>query len=238
MEVFNSPMLSRQNIYHIAIAAIVATSCLLAVKPVVATSSASEYRSLGLSYRASARYKEAIAALKKSVELDPQNAPGRVALGWTQHLAGQEEAAAQSLLQVIYQDPQSVPALNALGIVYLVSGYLTESVTVHTWAAMLEPNNEIPYYNLSLSLHRLHLYGLAIASAKKAAILEPSNPHPLVAEAMNYWSLGDRASAKLAYRKALNLDPRYSDRAFLEHLKEAAFNDKQIEIAKEVLSKK
>ncbi len=229
-------MLSRQNIYHRAIAAIVSTSCYLAINPAFAATSASEYRSLGLSYRASARYKEAIAALKKSVQLDPQNATGRVALGWTQHLAGQEEAAAQSLLQVIYRDPQSVPALNALGIVYLVSGCLTESVTVHTWAAMLEPNNEIPYYNLSLSLHRLHLYGLAIASAKKAAILEPNNPHPVVAQAVNYWSLGDRVSAKLAYRKALNIDPRYSDRAFLEHLRQAAFSTQQINTTKQVLS--
>lgn len=229
-------MLSRQTIYHLAIAATISTSCLLAVKPAVATSSASEYRSLGLSYRASARYKEAIAAFKKSVELEPQNATGRLALGWTQHLAGQEEAAAQSLLQVIYRDPQSVPALNALGIVYLVRGYLTESVTVHTWAAMLEPNNEIPYYNLSLSLHRLHLYGLAIASAKKAATLEPSNPHPIVAQAMNYWSLGDRSSAKLTYRKALNLDSRYSDRTFIEHLRQAAFSTQQIDTTKQVLS--
>lgn len=225
-------MLSRLPICSVLIAAIVSIS----FKPAFAATSASEYRSLGLSYRASERYKEAIAALKKSVQLDPQNATGRVALGWTQHLAGQEEAAAQSLLQVIYRDPQSVPALNALGIVYLVSGYLPESVTVHSWAAMLEPNNEIPYYNLSLSLHRLKLYGLAIASAKKAASLEPNNPHPVVAEAMNYWSMGNRASAKLAYRKALNLDPRYSDRAFVEHLRQAAFSTQQIDTTKQVLS--
>lgn len=213
-------------IINILIAAIVSIS----LKPAFAATSASEYRSLGLSYRAAQRYEEAIAALKKSVQLEPQNAAGRVALGWTQHLARQEEAAAQSLLQVIYRDPQSVPALNALGIVYLVSGYLPESVTVHTWAAILEPKNEIPYYNLSLSLHRLQLYGLAIAAAKKAAILEPSNPHPLVAEAMNYWSMGDRAAAKLVYHKAVYLDSRYSDSSFLTHLQQAAFTKQQIQV--------
>ncbi|KJH71824.1 tetratricopeptide repeat protein [Aliterella atlantica] len=219
-------------IINILIAAIVSIS----LKPAFAATSASDYRSLGLSHRAAGRYDEAIAALKKSVQLEPQNSSGRVLLGWTQHLAGQEEAAAQSLLQVIYRDPQSVLALNALGIVYLVSGYLPESVTVHTWAAILEPKNEIPYYNLSLSLHRLQLYGLAIASAKKAAILEPSNPHPLVAEAMNYWSMGDRTAAKLAYRKALNLDPLYSDSSFLAHLQQAAFTQEQIVLTKQVLS--
>jgi len=85
----------------------------------------------------------------------------------TQHLAGQEDAAVSSLPQALYQDPVSVPAPNALGIVCLVSGELRGAVVVHTWAAILEPENEIAYYNLSLAFHRLQLYGLAIATHKK-----------------------------------------------------------------------
>lgn len=221
---------------NLLIAVIVSTGCLLEFKPVNAATSASEYRSLGLSYRASERYTEAIAALKKSVELQPQNLSGRVMLGWTQHLAGQEEAAAQTLLQAIYCDPRNVPALNALGIVYLVSGKLTPAVTVHTWAAMLEPKNEVTYYNLSLAFHRLRLYNLAIPAAKKAAVLEPNNPHPLVAEAISHWDMADQKLALLAYRQAQNLDARYSDRSFLTHLKKAGFSLEQIEITEQILS--
>lgn len=207
----------------------------LQLKPIFAATSASEYRALGLSYRASENYLEAIAAFKKSVALEPQNASGRVLLGWTQHLAGQEKAAAESLLPVIYNDPQYVPALNALGIVYLVNGDVTAAVVTHTWAAMVKPNNEIAYYNLSLSLHQLKLYSLAVSTATKAAKLEPNNPHPLVAKAIAYWNLGDFTSAKLAYRQALNLDPRYSSVVFLEHLQKAAFSRQQIAIVKQVL---
>ncbi len=208
---------------------------LLEFQPVVAATSASEYRSIGLSYRANERYSEAISALKKSVELEPQNTAGRVLLGWTQHLAGQEKAAAESLLRVIYQDPQSVPALNALGIVYLVNGDVTAAVATHTWAVIIEPNNEIAYYNLSLSLHQLRLYTLAVSAATKAAKLEPSNPHPLIAKAVAYWNLGDHKLAKLTYRQALSLDPRYSNAFFLEHLQKAAFSRQQIAIAKQIL---
>lgn len=208
---------------------------MLRFEPVFATPSASEYRSMGLSYRANERYNEAIAALKKSVALEPQNASGRVLLGWTQHLAGQEKAAAESLLPVIYNDPQYVPALNALGIVYLVNGDVTAAVVTHTWAAMVKPNNEIAYYNLSLSLHQLKLYSLAVSTATKAAKLEPNNPHPLVAKAIAYWDLGDRTSAKITYRQALTLDPRYSSAGFLEHLQKAAFSRQQIAIVKQVL---
>ena len=88
------------HIRNILVAVIVSTGCLLEFKPAWAATSASEYRSLGLSYRASERYAQAIAALKKSVELEPQNLSGRVMLGWTQHLAGLEDAALESLWQV------------------------------------------------------------------------------------------------------------------------------------------
>ena len=226
----------RVALRNVLIAVLVSTGCLLEYKPVFAATSASEYRALGLSYRGSERYSEAIAALKKSVELEPQNLSGRVMLGWTQHLAGQEDAAVSSLVQVLYRDPVSVPALNALGIVYLVSGELTPAVVVHTWAAVLEPKNEIAYYNLSLAFHRLRLYGLAIASAKKSAVLEPANPHPIVALAIAHWDNGERKSAIHAYRQALNLDSRYSDRAFLVYLQKAGFSSAQIRTTALILS--
>lgn len=223
------------TIRKIFISVLVLTGCLLEIKPGFTATSASEYRSLGLSYRAAERYSDAIAALKKSVELEPQNLSGRVMLGWTQHLAEAEDAATQSLLEVVYRDPAFVPALNALGIVYLVDGKLLNAVFVHTWAAILKPENEIAYYNLSLAFHRLQLYGLAIVTAKKAAILEPSNPHPIVARAIAHWDSGDRTLAKLAYRQAQNLDGRYSERSFLNHLKKAGFSTEQILTTEQLL---
>ena len=126
--------------------------------------SAGDYRQQGLDYRQQERFSEAIAALQKSVELEPQNVSGRVLLGWTLHLAGQEEAAANALLMAFYLNPQDVPTLNALGIVYLVSGDLSAAAITHAWAAALDPNNEIAYYNLSLTYHRMQRYDWAIAT--------------------------------------------------------------------------
>ena len=194
-----------------------------------AATKASDYRQLGLSYRQQGRYSEAIKAMEKSVELEPKNIMGRVNLGWTLHLAGKEQAAAKSLQEAIYFEPLFVPAYNALGIVYLVDGNLTAAVLVHTWAAILKPDNEIAYYNLSLALHRLQIYNLAIATANRAAILEPNNPHPLVASAIATWDNGDKNTAKQVYAKAIQVDSRYSDQTFLSHLKQAAFSSSQIQ---------
>nr|WP_290221154.1 tetratricopeptide repeat protein [Trichocoleus desertorum] len=215
---------------------LIISSSLWLITSVSAAPSASEYRQLGLTYRAQARYSEAIAALQQAVELEPNNLSGRTTLGWTQHLAGQEVAAMESLFQVLYRDPNSVPALNALGIVYLVQGDLNSAAITHTWAAWLEPSNEIPYYNLSLAAHRLQEYGWASLAARRAADLEPSNPHPWVALAIINWDGGDRTAATQAYEQALALEGSYSDRAFLSYLQEAGFSAAQIQVAEQVLA--
>lgn len=199
------------------------------------TMSAGEYRQLGLSLRNQEQYPEAIAALKKSVELDPKNLSGRVLLGWTQHKAGKRTDAADTLLQTFYLNPFDVPTLNALGIVYLVDGKLPAAVASHAWAAMLKPDNEIAHYNLSLAFERLGQYEWAIATAKEAAKLEPSNPHPLVALAIAHWDNHERTQAQQVYRQALSLDSRYTDPAFLGYLGEAGFSTDQILKSRQIL---
>lgn len=206
--------------------------------PAVAANSASEYRQLGLLYRQQGRNKEAIAAMRKSVELEPQNVTGKVNLGWTLHLSGQEQEAAKYLWQAIYQQPFENPAYNALGIVYLVDGNLIAAVTIHTWAAILKPKNEVAFYNLSLALHRLKIFNLAITTANYAALLEPNNPHPLVASAIAYWDSGKPNLAKNTYYKAVNLDNRYKNNSFLANLKQAAFSQEQINTAKQIIMSK
>jgi tetratricopeptide (TPR) repeat protein len=197
---------------------------------------AGSYRASGLSLRAQERYPEAIAAFQKANQLDPSNLNNGVLLGWTQHLAGQEEEATQTLVSTAYQDFSNVQTFNALGIVLLTRGILDDAVWVHSWALGLKPDNEIAYYNLSLAYQRLGQYDWAIATAQKAAELEPSNPHPLVALAIAYWGKGDRSSAVQAYRQAIGVDGRYRDRAFLAYLKEAGFHIDQIKMSEQVLA--
>lgn len=198
--------------------------------------SADEYRQLGLSYRKQERFDDAIAALQQSVNLDPQNIDGRIILGWTQHLAKKDDAAAVSLWEAIYRSPTSLQAFNAIGIVYLVRGDLPQSVVLHSWAALIKTDNEIAHYNLSLAYQRLKQYDLAIAYAQKAIELEPTNPHPFVALAIAQWADGDRINAKKTFRDAIGVDARYRSPDFLNFLNEAGFSNEQIQTAKQVLA--
>jgi tetratricopeptide (TPR) repeat protein len=197
---------------------------------------ADEYRQMGLAYRQQERFEDAIAALQKSVALDPSNPDGRIILGWTQHLSKKDDQAAASLWEAIYLSPTSLQAFNAIGIVYLVRGDLPQSVVLHSWAAMLKADNEIAHYNLSLAYQRLKQYDLAIAYAQKAIVLEPINPHPFVAAAIAQWTSGDQTSAKKTFRDAIGVDPRYRSPEFLNFLNEAGFSNEQIQTAKQVLA--
>ncbi|MEM7726757.1 MAG: tetratricopeptide repeat protein [Cyanobacteria bacterium P01_A01_bin.45] len=224
------------NTWKIIIAATVSSSLLFFIAPSFAVKSAPEYRKLGLSYRNQGQHEKAIDVMQKSVELEPDNVNGLVNLGWTQHLAGKEKDAIISLWQAIYIDPFFVPSYNALGIVYLVDSQLITALLIHTIAAVLKPDNEIAFYNLSLTLHRLKAYDLAIATGNYAAILEPLNPHPLVSSAISYWDFNRKSTAKQLYRKAIKLDIRYKTPSFLHHLRKAAFTKEQIDTTKQVLS--
>ncbi len=200
-----------------------------------AQSTGADYRQLGLSFRQQGQMDEAIAAFEQAVDLEPTNINGQVLLGWTQHLANQREAATVTLRTTVYQNPVAVPTLNALGIVYLVDSHLNDAVVVHTWAALLNPDNEIAYYNLSLSYHRLRQYDWAIAVAQRATELEPFNPHPFIALAIAHWDNDQPDQAQQVFQTALDIDGRYGDRTFLQYLAEAAFNPEQIAIATEIL---
>ncbi|MGA1410203.1 MAG: tetratricopeptide repeat protein [Prochlorotrichaceae cyanobacterium] len=203
------------------------------VSPVQAQSAA-DYRQQGLAYRSQGQWEEAIEVLETAVELDPENLSGRVLLGWTAHRAGQDDRAASVLQGTLEQDPFHLEALNALGIVYLVQGKVWPAIATHGWAALLKPDNEIAFYNLSLGLQRLDLWDWAIATAEYASVLEPHNPHPLVALALAHGSklsdtdaLGESAlSAVVAATR--QLDDRYYDLNFLEHLEDAGFSPEQI----------
>jgi tetratricopeptide (TPR) repeat protein len=191
--------------------------------------SAAQYRNSGLQYRTMEHYPEAITALKKAKQLEPDNPINGVMLGWTQHLARQSEVATETLVQTAYQDPLYVPTLNALGILLLTQGYLPDAIAIHTWAIILNPKNETAYYNLSLAHQRREDHPWAIATAQRAITLEPSNPHPLIALAIAEWGKGDQAAARQAYRQAVNLDDRYRSAEFLQYLHQAGFSLDQIQ---------
>lgn len=201
--------------------------------PGASFASALELRQQGLEYRAQQRWTEAIDVLKRSVALSPQEVSGYVILGWTQHLA-RDPGASQTLWQALRLDAWAAEAANALGIVYLVRGELTPAILVHSWASLIKPQNEIAHYNLCLAFHRSGLPDWAIAHGEQAMLLEPFNPHPIVAVALVYWDLGELEKATKLYSDALALDSNYQSANYLDHLAEAGFSQEQVAVTRKI----
>ncbi len=208
----------------------------IALLPGAAQPNAADYRLQGLAYRQQGRFDDAIALFQQAIELEPANIDGRVLLGWTQHLHQQRAAAIATLRTTAYQSPLSAEPFNALGIVYLVEGHLDDAVMTHHWAALLMPDNEIAYFNLSLAYQRLERFDWAIVNAQQAAALEPTNPHPRIALAIAQWSAGDHHAAQASFAEALTLAPYYSDEDGLQYLSAAAFSPDQIAISRTILN--
>jgi tetratricopeptide (TPR) repeat protein len=200
---------------------------------VPALASVAELRQRGLALREEQRWQEAIEVLERSVALAPHDVTGYIILGWTQHLAKHPHAT-HTLWQALKLNAWSVEAANALGIVYLVKGEVQTAILVHTWAALLQPHNEIAHYNLCLAYHRSGLWDWAIAHGERAMELEPLNPHPIVAVALVHWSSGNPDKALELYEKAIDLDSAYQTDAHLDHLLEAGFSREQVQETNEI----
>lgn len=190
--------------------------------------SAVTLRERGIAARDRGDLTESIAQFRQAVKLEPRNLTGLVNLGWTLHLAKQDEEAAAVLERTIWVDPYHAPTFNALGIIYLKNNDLLRAVLTHRWAVAIQPNNEIAHYNLSLAYQQMKQYDQAIAEAKIAIRLEPNNPHPLLALAIAYRSKGDRAEASEAFQQAIALNPLYTSRDGLNYLADAGFSAGQI----------
>ncbi|MEL7085138.1 MAG: tetratricopeptide repeat protein [Cyanobacteria bacterium J06597_1] len=195
---------------------------------------AAHYRQLGLGLRSQGQLDEAIAAFQQGATLDPTNLDGLVILGWTLHLAEQPDAAIEALQAALTDDETFVPALNALGIVYLVNGHLSDAKLTHLQAIELQPDNDIAQYNLSLAYQRLEEFDSAVAHARRATELEPENPHHWVALAIALRSRQESDDASQAYVRAVQLDARYGNSAYLSHLAQAGFSPEQIQLSDRV----
>lgn len=201
----------------------------LSFAPSSLAQTAAEYRQQGLIYRNQGQWNEAMEVLETAVSLDPDNLGGRVLWGWTAHLAGKDDQAAPILEANLERDPFHLETLNALGIVYLVQGKVWPAIVTHGWAGLLKPDNEIAFYNLSLGFQRVGLWDWSIATAEYASVLEPYNPHPLVALALAQGSTAAREDTLAAIVEATRrLDDRYYNPDFFNHLKAAGFSAEQI----------
>ena len=143
----------------------------------------------GYRYFDQGKHEEAIAAFKKVIEIDPQNAHAHFILGETYRLKGKAEEALAAFQQAIQigVDPNVTPEWTnqCQGMIYLTQGKLDDAVTEFQQVIKFNPEDAESYYDLAHVYSRKNEPNKAIEYLQKAfemneflIHLHHTNQHP------------------------------------------------------------
>lgn len=194
------------------------------------------------------RVPDAIEALRKATELDPQNAEYRYNLGRSYKAVESSELAEQAYREALRLRPDYTDAWISLGILLRGCGRAVEAEQCQIEALRIDPNNLLARLNLGnalLSQNKLAEAG-DVAQAAQARLAETAQcfrevlkQNPLCAEA--HHNLGtvlllqkQKAESLAHLREALDLNPTYFEAA--ESLGRGLYAAGELDEAADVLS--
>jgi tetratricopeptide (TPR) repeat protein len=126
------------------------------------------WKVLGAMLNQTGRLSESLAACKKSVQLEPQDAEARSNLGSTLKELGRLDEAEANYTQAIVLKPDFAEAHYNLGVTLEELGRLDEAETIYTQAIVLKPDYAEAYVNLGAALLELGRLDESEASYKQA----------------------------------------------------------------------
>ena len=180
---------------------------LLAARP----GNADAHNVLGVTLQALGRSEEAIASLKRAVELAPQAASIHANLGEILRQQGNTQEAAEALEQAVKLDPDNGQAHNNLGITYFERGKPKMAVKHYRKAIELRPDMAEAHNNLGNALRVMGDVDGAIQAYQDALVHRERYPEVYNNLGTLLQQRGQRDEAEHAFRKAITQNP-----AFLE----------------------
>jgi Tfp pilus assembly protein PilF len=152
-------------------------------------------------------YAEAIAELKKAVELDPKNMRTYIELARAQVFAKDTPAAEETLKKALTIDPRSTDTLIALGDFRITTGKPDEAEIIYKQALDIAPQNEEIYLKLASFYERYGKWAEVEATLQKLTTLKPQDekPHTLLGDF--FTGIGQRDKALASYQRAIEVNP-------------------------------
>ena len=169
---------------------------------------AGAYVQLGKSHRGEGRWPEAEAALRKALELDPQNGWARFELGALYQDQGRFVEAAAELGKTIALDGNNGWAHCQLGRIYRRQGRASDAEAALRRALELEPQNGEARFELGVICQDQCRFVEAAAELEKALASDPNHSEAHCQLGRIYRRQGRASESEAALRKALQLDPQ------------------------------
>ena len=177
---------------------------------------------LGLAYAAKREWKDAVAAFRKALELNPYYADAKNALGYALIMSGDREGGKRELLAAFSDAMNPAPEISAynLGRAYLEEKNYTEAVN---WLrTSLNRNREYSeaYLLLAETLMASDRADAAVAELEAGVKAVPTDPGLQLGLGRAYNKVGRFSDARARLEEALKLDPvGPAGRAAAEQLK-------------------
>ncbi len=153
------------------------------------------------------QFSEAVADLRRAMELDPENSAYRIDLARALAGADQVSESIAELRGVMAHEPENPQAMVVLGTVLRSQGDRKAALDYHSKAVELAPDDAAAHFELGVSQNYMRRNQEAEASIKRATELGPDN-------ALYWYAYGEvlRAQQRFEeaitpYRQALSLDP-------------------------------
>jgi predicted CXXCH cytochrome family protein len=148
---------------------------------------------------------------KKAVTWDPNSAPFRDSLAVALSMQGNNPAAIEQLEWAAKLDPRDAEYPYKLALAYSEAGKLDKTIDLLRQTLALNPRHPRAAYNLGLAYAQTNRLDAAIAALRQAEGISPADPQIPYARATIHARQGQKAEAREAAQRALQIDPTYVD---------------------------
>jgi Flp pilus assembly protein TadD len=169
------------------------------------------WKVLAVVLKISGRMPEALAAVQKAVELDPEDAEAHNNLGNMLRELGRLNEAEASCRNAIALQPDFAEAHNNLGVTLHQCGKLEAAEACYRQAIALKPNHAQAHYNLGVTLQALGRLKEAEGHYRRAIALKGDYPEAYCNLANTLRELGSLEEAEASHRKSIVLAPGYAE---------------------------
>lgn len=162
---------------------------------------------LGVALVQQGRYREAEAAFRQTIRLDPASAESHAFLADILRDTGRYEEAEVAYRTVIRLDPARGVAYSNLGFIAASTGRYAEAEAAHREAVRLMPDNAVAHRNLGNFLCNTRQYAEAETTLREALRLDPADAGTYNALGVVLMAVKRYPEAEAAFREAIRLNP-------------------------------
>jgi len=164
------------------------------------------YHNLSLACDKLGRSNEAMAAIEKALQIDPNYAQAHNQAGNLFFSQANLDKAASHFETALKIDPQNVSAYHNLGLIYGQQGKPELAIQYCQRAISLDPNSPEAHNNLGSIYLSQGRFSEALAELGKALSLRPNYQKAILNLGMAYFGLKDYTLAEREYRRAIDLN--------------------------------